>query len=400
MANIRTLLRAFHKEDLRDIGYALGMGSLGANTKKDSMVESIAGFILNNPESWLNGLTELDLRLLNKGIEVGKGKPVKLDVLPIPSALQGLCLIELDSTEDMESFFVVVPEVYDAIRDKLDAVIAGKEADGSFRLDRMILGILNIYGVVPFRVFLDSLEALRKEAGFRPIKLEDLANSNILMMSRMFSGNKLYLATPYMNHPETILRLRKQNRSPKGQRYARINAALALEAGDNMPYGTYGVGSEEGRAVLDMLRFLGYTPEQCMEELHDIWLNAQLPMREADTEMLFAAVEEVVDSVGKFEKYEECIRTIADYANTVPKWVLRGFSANDAGTLKVDIQVEESAEQVEADIPDYLRKGLPRPDTTTDVSKYGIAIKRVGLDEPCPCGSGLTYGRCHGKHVN
>ncbi len=400
MANIRTLLRAFHKEDLRDIGYALGMGSLGANTKKDSMVESIAGFILNNPESWLNGLTELDLRLLNKGIEVGKGKPVKLDVLPIPSALQGLCLIELDSTEDMESFFVVVPEVYDAIRDKLDAVIAGKEADGSFRLDRMILGILNIYGVVPFRVFLDSLEALRKEAGFRPIKLEDLANSNILMMSRMFSGNKLYLATPYMNHPETILRLRKQNRSPKGQRYARINAALALEAGDNMPYGTYGVGSEEGRAVLDMLRFLGYTPEQCMEELHDIWLNAQLPMREADTEMLFAAVEEVVDSVGKFEKYEECIRTIADYANTVPKWVLRGFSANDAGTLKVDIQVEESAEKVEADIPDYLRKGLPRPDTTTDVSKYGIAIKRVGLDEPCPCGSGLTYGRCHGKHVN
>ncbi len=400
MANIRTLLRAFHKEDLRDIGYALGMGSLGANTKKDSMVESIAGFILNNPESWLNGLTELDLRLLNKGIEVGKGKPVKLDVLPIPSALQGLCLIELDSTEDMESFFVVVPEVYDAIRDKLDAVIAGKEADGSFRLDRMILGILNIYGVVPFRVFLDSLEALRKEAGFRPIKLEDLANSNILMMSRMFSGNKLYLATPYMNHPETILRLRKQNRSPKGQRYARINAALALEAGDNMPYGTYGVGSEEGRAVLDMLRFLGYTPEQCMEELHDIWLNAQLPMREADTEMLFAAVEEVVDSVGKFEKYEECIRTIADYANTVPKWVLRGFSANDAGTLKVDIQVEESAEQEEADIPDYLRKGLPRPDTTTDVSKYGIAIKRVGLDEPCPCGSGLTYGRCHGKHVN
>ncbi len=400
MANIRTLLRAFHKEDLRDIGYALGMGSLGANTKKDSMVESIAGFILNNPESWLNGLTELDLRLLNKGIEVGKGKPVILDVLPIPSALQGLCLIELDSTEDMESFFVVVPEVYDAIRDKLDDVIAGKEADGSFRLDRMILGILNIYGVVPFRVFLDSLEALRKEAGFRPIKLEDLANSNILMMSRMFSGNKLYLATPYMNHPETILRLRKQNRSPKGQRYARINAALALEAGDNMPYGTYGVGSEEGRAVLDMLRFLGYTPEQCMEELHDIWLNAQLPMREADTEMLFAAVEEVVDSVGKFEKYEECIRTIADYANTVPKWVLRGFSANDAGTLKVDIQVEESAEKVEADIPDYLRKGLPRPDTTTDVSKYGIAIKRVGLDEPCPCGSGLTYGRCHGKHVN
>ncbi|MDO4826664.1 MAG: SEC-C domain-containing protein [Bacteroidia bacterium] len=400
MGSIRTLLGALYKDDLRNIGESLGLKKFGIAERKGAMVEALAGFILNHPEDWLRDLTEVDLRLLKKGIEAGKDKPVKMEILPIPSALEGLCTIELKFSEDLEGSFVVVSDVYDAIRDKVDEVIALKEADGSFQLDRMILSILNIYGMVPFRVFLDSLEDLRREAGFRPILLEDLAKSIILMMSRIDTGNQIYLATPYMNNPEMILGLRKKNRSSKGSRYAKIDARRALEVAELMPYGTYGAKSEEGQAVLDMLRALGYTEEECMEELHDIWLNAQLPMKETDTEMLFGAVEDVVDSIGKFDRYEECIRAIADYANTVPKWILRGFSANEAGTLKVDIQVEESAAQAEADIPDYLRKGLPQPDTTTDVSKYGIAIKRVGLGDPCPCGSGLTYGRCHGKHVN
>ncbi len=400
MGNIRTLLGALYKDELRDLGKTLGLKKFGIAERKGSMVETLAGYILTHPEEWLRSLTEVDLRLLKKGIEAGKDKPVKMEVLPMPSALEGLCTIELHYTKDMGSNFVVVSDVYDAIRDKVDEVIALKEADGSFQLDRMILSILNIYGMVPFRVFLDSLEELRIEAGFRPILLEDLAKSIILMMSRIDTGNQIYLATPYMNNPEMILGLRKKNRSSKGSRYAKIDARRALEVAELMPYGTYGAKSEEGQAVLDMLRALGYTEEECMEELHDIWLNAQLPMKETDTEMLFGAVEDVVDVIGKFEHYEECIRAIADYANTVPKWILRGFSANEAGTLRVDIQVEESAAQAEADIPDYLKKGLPQPDTTTDVSKYGIAIKRVGLGDPCPCGSGLTYGRCHGKHVN
>ncbi len=400
MGSIRTLLGALYKDDLREIGKSLGLKKFGIAERKGSMVEALAGFILAHPEDWLRELTEVDLRLLKKGIEAGKDKPVKLDILPIPSALEGMCAIELKFTEDMGNCFVVVSDVYDAIRGKVDEVIALKEADGSFQLDRMILSILNIYGMVPFRVFLASLDDLRREAGFRPILFEDLARSAILMMSRVASGNQVYLATPYMNNPEMILGLRKKNRSSKGCRYAKIDAGRALEVAELMPYGTYGAKSEEGRAVLDMLRALGYTEEECMEELHDIWLNAQLPMKDTGAEMLFGAVEDVVDAIGKFDRYEDCIRTIADYANTVPKWILRGFSANEAGTLRVDIQVEESAAQAEADIPDYLRKGLPQPDTATDVSKYGIAIKRVGLGDPCPCGSGLTYGRCHGKHVN
>ena len=402
MRNLREILNVYYKDELRDLGRTLGLGEFKLTAKKSFMIESIADAILNSPERWLSLLTEPDLYMLKKGVDAGREQLVKMEFNPIPTALENINVIELRYTKDTGECFAIVPDVYDAICDKVDGVIKAKTENGRFQLDRLVLSILNIYGMVPFKVFLDTLEELREKSGFRNVLIEDLSESSLLLASRVFHKNQLYLATPYMSRPETILELRKKNPTPKGNRYAKIDVERALEAADNMPYGTYGIKSPEGQAVIDMLHSLGYTEEQCMEELHDIWLNAQYPMLDQSASMLFVSVEDVVDAVGKFDQYEDCVKKIADYANSIPKWVLRGFSANETGVLKVDIEVEEhdSAAGASADLPDYLRKPLPQLETATDVSKYGIAIKRVGLGDPCPCGSGLTYGRCHGKNIN
>lgn len=401
MEDLRTILNYNLKDDLRSLGLILGLGPFKATAKKSTMVEAIAGFLLSTPEKWLCNLTEWDLNLLRDSIAAGREKMITMDFNPLPSALERIQVIEVRYNEDHQEIYTIVPDVYDVIRDKVDKVIADKQARGSFKLDRMILSILNFYGVVPFKVFLDSLEELRKEAGFREILVEDFSDSNILLASRTLENHQLYLVSPYINDPVQVLELRRKNRSPKGARYAKIDVRRAMEADEMMPFGTYGVRSDEGRAVLEMLHSLGYSDSESLEELHDIWLNAQFPMLSRSTELLFAAVDDIVYAVGKFEQYEDCVNKIAAYANKVPKWLLRGFSADDTGTLKVDIQVEENDIPDPLDgLPDYMRKDLPKPDSTTDVSKYGIAIRRVGLNDPCPCGSGLTYGRCHGKHIN
>jgi hypothetical protein len=401
MDDLRTILNYYFKDELRDLGQILGLGPFKLTARKSTMVEAIAGFLLNDPERWLQDLTEWDLNLLRDSISAGKEKMIKLDFNPLPSALERIHAIDVHYDDDHQEVYAIVPDVYDVIRDKVDKVIADKQARGSFKLDRMILSILNFYGVVPFKVFLDSLEELRAEAGFRDILVEDLSKSHILLGSRTLENHQLYLVSPYINDPVQVLDLRRKNRSPKGARYAKIDVRRALEADEMMPFGTYGVKSDEGRAVLEMLHSLGYSDSDSLEELHDIWLNAQFPMQNRSTELLFASVDDIVYAVGKFEQYEDCVNKIAAYANKVPKWLLRGFSADETGTLKVDIQVEENDIPDPLDgLPDYMRKDLPRPDSTTDVSKYGIAIKRVGLNDPCPCGSGLTYGRCHGKHIN
>ena len=408
MDDFRTILNRYHKQDLLEYVSVLELPGVSASDRKDFIINSIADFILKNPEVWLYSLTEADFVLLKKAIAAGREQRVPMGFNPLPSALENLHVIDVEYDDEGEEFFAIVPDVYDVICGKVDEVFDAKEKKGSFHIDRMILSILNYYGMVPAKVFMDALEDLRKASGFRDILVEDLSDSSILMFSRIFEGGQLYLATPYLSQPEQILDLRKQNRSPKGNRYARIDTQRALETAELMPYGTFGVKTPEGRAVLEMLRSLGYSEEESLDELHDIWLNAQYPMREMATSMMFASVDEVENSVGHFDRYEDCVKAIADYANIVPKWILRGFTANDVDMLKVTIATEdhsytngdEYTDDDDAAVPEFLRKPLPQPDTTTDVSKYGIAIKRVGLSDPCPCGSGLTYGRCHGKHIN
>ena len=404
MDDLRTRLNFYQKDELRFIGRSLGLRPFKLSDKKAVMVETIAAFILGNPEAWLDGITETELNLLRDSIAAGKEKWIKLPFSPLPTILENLHIIAIEHGEEFgDETYTIIPEVYDAIKDKVDGVIAKKRADGSFQLDRMILSIINIYGMVPFRVFMDALDELCEGSGFRKPSIDEFSKSVILMSTRLVVNGQLYLGTPYMQNPKMILDVRKEHRSPKGSRYAKINVKRALEAAELMPFGTYGVNTPEGQEVIRMLRSLGYTEKETMDELHDIWLNAQYPIDDRSTEMLFAAIDEVADAVGHFDQYEECAQIIADYANMVPKWLLRGFSAKETGVLAVDIKVEES-ERFQSDpvdsLPDYLRRDLPRPDSATDVSKYGIAIKRVGLSDPCPCGSGLTYGRCHGKHIN
>lgn len=404
MDDLRTRLNLYHKDELRFIGRSLGLKPFKLTAKKAAMVETIAASILGNPEYWLDGITEVELNLLKDSIAAGKEKWLKWPFCPLPTILDNLHIIAVEHGKEYgDETYTIVPDVYDVIKDKVDEVIARKQADGTFQLDRMILSIINIYGMVPFKVFMDSLDELCEASGFKKPSLDELSKSVILMSTRIVANGQLYLGTTYMPDPKMILDVRKEHRNPKGSRYAKIDVKQALETAEHMPFGTYGINTPEGQAVIGMLRSLGYTEKETMAELHDLWLNAQYPVDDRSTEMLFAAIDDVADAVGQFDRYEECAQIVADYANMIPKWLLRGFSAKEAGVLAVDIKVEEN-ERFRSDpvdgLPDYLRHDLPRPDSTTDVSKYGIAIKRVGLSDPCPCGSGLTYGRCHGKHIN
>ena len=36
----------------------------------------------------------------------------------------------------------------------------------------------------------------------------------------------------------------------------------------------------------------------------------------------------------------------------------------------------------------------------TENYPLGFAIPHVAPDDPCPCGSGLTYRHCHGKYLS
>jgi hypothetical protein len=102
------------------------------------------------------------------------------------------------------------------------------------------------------------------------------------------------------------------------------------------------------------------------------------------TEAIFSAVTRKQDAIDTFEEYNACMEIVADYANRLPKWLLKGHSAKETNYLKVVLRTEEDT------LETLVRKN----------PLLGLYVHPAPMDSPCPCGSGLSYRFCHGKRLN
>nr|MCR5003811.1 SEC-C domain-containing protein [Bacteroidales bacterium] len=99
-----------------------------------------------------------------------------------------------------------------------------------------------------------------------------------------------------------------------------------------------------------------------------------------------------------FETYQQCMQKVADYSNSLPKWLLKGQTPNEADLLKVVLRSEEKEWAPEFKLPEpTVSEGFNNP--LLD-NMMPFAIPHVAMNDPCPCGSGLSYRHCHGKHLN
>ena len=67
-----------------------------------------------------------------------------------------------------------------------------------------------------------------------------------------------------------------------------------------------------------------------------------------------------------------------------PRWTLPRPTISEGYTD--EIETDEALDRLKPLMP----QGFP----------FGLAIPHVAPTDPCPCGSGLRYGLCHGKHLN
>ena len=158
-----------------------------------------------------------------------------------------------------------------------------------------------------------------------------------------------------------------------------------------------------------MYRRLGYEGFDLVKAEHDTWLEAQYTEQQNDA--LFSPLldsplcHELDDS-----SWLECCRIVRAYADSVPKWILCGHSAADTGKCQADWEAWKTVPERESTVADeYPQWTMPEPTVTEgfasdmDANGYlpmGFAIPHVAPDDPCPCGSGLRYCRCHGKYLS
>ena len=372
-------LESFPRVELEDIRQYFG-ADVPTKVRKSEFVDRLGAYIIEKPAEWLGRMLERDLRLLKRLVDAGPGVPLYLDYPDFPSVLETIRLLGSDTSDENFREVWIPKDFYDVVAPHIDNVLMEGQESGLFETEQAALGYLSLYGIMTTDEFFDCMLDYWEYSGRHSIEYftNMVYDSPVMKLCRVDHDGGRYLSAPNIFDPDEILTGRKEYSGIESLRP--FTPQDALKAGAGSPYFVYGLDSEEGRRLVEMLGNLGYKGEDLAREEHDIWMNAQMIGKTDTTEAIFASVTRKQDEIESFEDYDECMEIVA----TLPKWLLKGYSSNEVNSLKVVLQTEDDPLQ------SMIRKN----------PLLGLFVPPTPPDAPCPCGSHLSYRHCHGKNQN
>ena len=408
--SLHTILDGFQKPELEDLASLLGR-DLSPQLRKSQLVEQMDSYLRGEPRRWMSHLMERDLRLLRDLVHAGPDKVQYLDFADYPSLLEVTGIVEYDDSDENYHKVWISREVYDIVAAEVDKVIHVGERNGQFAVERVGLGYLNLYGILPTDRFVSLvMDWFEGRYGSNYNRLSRmLQQSPLVKMYRYNDSWGDYVCSPCVENVEEVFTQREQLNQTK---FAEFGASDAHEAGAGAPYFTIGLKTLEGMRLEQMYRRVGYEGFELVKAEHDTWIEAQYT--EGENDALFQPLmdsplyPELDDS-----SWAACCEIVAAYADSVPKWFLCGRSAKAAGLCKVDVEAYkkralDNTPKTEIKDEDYPHWTMPEPTVSdgyqqgmdSDYLPVGFAIPHVAPNDPCPCGSGLRYCRCHGKYLS
>lgn len=404
--SLHTILSGFGKPELQDLGNILGR-ELSSRFRKSQLVEELHGYITREPREWMSHLMERDVRLLRDLVKQGPEKVQYQDFADYPSLLEVTGLVQFDDSDEHFHKVWLSREMYDIVAPEVETVIHVLERNGQFKLERAALGYLNLYGVMSTELFVDSLmEWYNNNIGGSAKRLSKiLSTTPIIKMYRYTDKWGDYVCSPCVPDVDELM---TRLDSFKGG-FAHLSGWDACKAGSGAPYFTIGLSTLEGMRLEQMYKRIGYEGFELVKAVHDTWMESQFtsgPRPELFDPIFDSPLFGTLDR----QALESFCNIVADYADSLPKWCLAGHSAKETGECLADRNAwkdnEESLQEPqEADYPSW---NMPEPTITdgyagemsSDGYPLGLAIPHVAPNDPCPCGSGLRYCRCHGRYMN
>jgi len=419
---LHTILNNFQKPELEDLASLLGR-DLSPRLRKAQLVADLDSYLHGEPTRWMSFLTERDARLLKELVHAGPEKIQYQDFADYPSLLEVTGLVQYDDSDENYHKVWISRELYEIVSPTIDYVIHCGEESGQYDLERVALGYLNLYGIVPTEVFVDLMMDWFEEKypdGSNRQLTTMLHRSTVIKLNRFSDAHGDYLCSPCVeNIDETFARREELG---KKQRFDRFSTQDAREAGSGAPYFRISMKSKAGMALEEMLRRVGYDGFELVKAEHDVWIESQYMEDGVNADPLF---QPLVDSpMGQeldSDSWLACCEIIVKYANSVPRWVLCGAPAENSELFvnwdRMKRQMQNDADlaaqaiessRVNIGPDEYPHWTMPEPTITegyaseldSDFLPLGFAIPHVAPNDPCPCGSGLRYCRCHGKYLS
>jgi len=405
---LHTILDGFQKPELEDLGNILGQ-DVSPRLRKSQIVEQLHHYLLSEPRQWMSHLMERDVRLLRDLVHAGPEKVVYQDYADYPSLLEVTGLVSYDDSDEHFHRVWISREMYEIVAPDVDKVLHSLERNGQFAVERMGLGYLNLYGILPTERFIDLMMdwfEQHYDGNFRRLT-RILHSSPLVKMYRYTDKWGDYVCSPCVHDIDELFTLREQLGV---QTFASFSEAEAAEAGAGAPYFTVGMKTVDGMRLEQLYRRLGWEGYDLVKAIHDTWMESQFTA--APNEALFQPLMDApkapeLDSAS----WEACCQIVCDYADNAPKWCLCGQTAAAAGLCQADRDAWKQAENTPPEPGEqdaYPHWSMPEPtisdgyagEMASEAFPMGFAIPHVAPDDPCPCGSGLRYCRCHGKYLS
>lgn len=390
------------REIAQELGYQFKSGVLKAR-----MVEVLGDIMLKEPVRIIRSAFHYELKAWRDIID-GKMTAEEAELARYPYELNRFALVYITETRvgGRTSLLCFQEDMAERLRPLIDRELLRRESDGSLEMEKLALGLANAYGFTDLFQILDHLAMLEKHLG-RKIDDEELDTIMypILCITRPSEDKEMPLISPLVEFGGIGDDV-QWDLKPK-----QFDLQTLLALGE-MPYPKFR-GKYADNLKKTLTKYADNditTPESMMRQF---FIDKQRKMDSFQLPDLSGFKIEAMNDA------QEAIQAIIEFMNGVPYWRLMGNSSEETArkdmqkmraegrTPKISIGPSMRAMGIESweQVQEMARKGEDFPPFPGDMpfgeapfaDPYVRTEKKVGRNDPCPCGSGKKYKHCCGR---
>lgn len=428
---LHTVSRLQRDEILR---YASNIGiEMDENLDDSRLQQAYAGWILAHPREMLTRLPLGDLKTLRGIRDHRDPQPQFFFNNYLTPIMVKYGLVDMEVVSDVHVRYRVPADFMEAVAPHLDEAMENEDNVIRMEMELITEGLANIFGYV-------NQTTIKKYVG----RVQGIEDDEVLQSgftyARQFSlllDSMEWAENPEETPDEEVLFF---------SRYAHANAASVKQSIDQ---GSQGM-SEPDFKVEEVVRaaavsipvipnargeeFARYLTRTFGMDRYDIeklcfelWLYRQFISREMSQKALEIHYISVIISAGmrdlSADKIDEALQHMSDYMNALPLWQLWGnpallspdciFKHELTGTPAMAKTLNKIRKNSRA-LTDFLNgDAIPSEKEMASILEMFLtelpqekhakkadaspSVPRVGRNDPCPCGSGLKYKKCHGR---
>ena len=372
-------LEQYTKEELIDIAQLISMGQPDPDAKKSRIVGNVASYMLNSMDMIIDIMSVFELEFLRKLLlpENRYGLVSRNMDAVLPLTKTGIIISAPHPLGKDYAVYLMLDEVKERVRLYVDLEWQNKKQHGYHRLEQLALGVLNLLGGMKSQDWFDHVERYM-DVGDKML-WKDF--QNYLLNNTLFAGRRIwhispagkpdcFFASPYItNDTEQQQLFNDVIWDRPNHNYVKFDKQQVMDYGQ-LPFPH--VTSPSFNTLRDMMVNKAEQPlseEETDFILYRLWITRQLNRHEENIDIMTWMWEKV-----KFRDEKDADR-LADATgitfHDMPLWHLDGKSTDD----------------------------LLKPRTAVEIQMPMVPLtnKKVGRNDPCPCGSGKKFKHCCGK---